>query len=533
MLHELVAAAAEQHRQSPALRDDRRTLSFAALQAEVARAASALALRGVQPGDRVALLLHNRCEVVVAVLAASALRALAVPLNWRLRPRELQAVLADVEPTALVAEPALLAGLAPGPGCRARLLCTDAAGVPASAALRELASDWEPWDLALAAGSAAALPTGLRAKPGEDDVVLLMSTSGTTGLPKCAQLSQRNLVRFLESWRRETSLAGAPDFVQIGTPLFHVGGLVMTLCALSAGAGVRLQAEFDPQRALAVLVEERCTHALFVPAMLRWMLLDPSAHTRRFPDLRLIVYGAAPIPVPQLEEALSVFGCDFLQGYGLTESTGALTVLRPADHRLPAQGGSAARLASAGQPLDCCEVQVVDRAGQPVPVGVSGEVVARGDNLCQGYWRRPQETQAAWAGGWFHTGDLATRDAEGYLTLVDRLKDLIVVGGENVAPREVEEALRSHPRVKDIAVLGIPHGVWGEEVLALVVPDSALAVAGENEARQLIAHARALLANYKCPTRIEWREALPRGPTGKLDKRALREPYWAGRERRL
>jgi acyl-CoA synthetase (AMP-forming)/AMP-acid ligase II len=269
--------------------------------------------------------------------------------------------------------------------------------------------------------------------------------------------------------------------------------------------------------------------------MLRWMLGERDVERRTFPALRRIVYGAAPIPPELLTRALRVFDCGFVQGYGLTETTGALTVLRPEDH---APGVSPERLASAGRPLDCCEVRVVDehggdvRSGRAGTDGPVGEVVARGANVFAGYWNLPDANAEAFRDGWFHTGDLARIDADGYLTLVDRKKDMLVVGGENVYPREVEDALLAHPDVADAAVIGAPHDVWGEEVLALVVVPPGCAPPRAFD-RILIHHCRERLAVFKCPTRVELRDALPRNAAGKLDKKALREPYWAGRSRRI
>ena len=302
----------------------------------------------------------------------------------------------------------------------------------------------------------------------------------------------------------------------------------MVLSTVAEGAQLVLLPEFDPLAAVEALEARRITHSLMVPAMIQWCLLEPGIRGKRFDDLQLMVYGASPMPVAILQRAMEVFGCDFLQGYGLTESAGVLIVLKPEDHRWPAAQAAPARLASAGKAVACSEVRVVDSQGQAVAPGQVGEIVARGPNLTPGYHENPEATAEAFAGGWFHTGDLARVDEEGFIYVVDRVKDMILVGGENVYPREVEDVLMAHDGVADAAVIGIPHEVWGEQVLGLVVPREG---AAEVSSRQLIRFCREQLASFKCPARIELRKELPRNAAGKLQKRALREPYWSGRER--
>jgi acyl-CoA synthetase (AMP-forming)/AMP-acid ligase II len=522
----LLARGAARDPGADAVADESGVRSHGELDAQARAVAAALARRGLCAGDRVAWLARNRAEPLVLASALARLGAVLVPLNWQLKEPEIAALLADSEAKLAVVEP------------RAAELFERARGAaPALRGLIELPpgssrgrqTGWEPWE-ALAQSSpapqspATAGPTPA-ARRGEE-VFLHMYTSGTTGVPKGALLTHGNLTSFVAEWARRCDLGRPGDRVQIGTPLFHVGALVMALCSLAAGARLSLQSEFRADRALDLLAGERVTHALFVPAMLRLMLAERGVGGLRFPALRLIVYGASPIDPGLLERALARFGCGFLQGYGLTETTGALTVLSPEDHR---PGVRAERLASAGRALDCCSVRVVRSDGSDVTAGEVGEVVARGANVSSGYWKRPQENAECFRGGWFHTGDLATIDAQGYVTIVDRLKDMIIAGGEKVFPREVEEALLAHPSVAEAAVIGIPHAHFGEQVLALVVPRAG-AAPGE---RELVAHCRARLATFKCPTKVEFRERLPRNPAGKLSKAELRAPYWAGASRRV
>ncbi|MCB9913922.1 MAG: AMP-binding protein [Planctomycetes bacterium] len=500
----LLDAAAQASPTHVAVRDEAREVTFAALAARIERAAAGLAARGVAPGERVALLARNRVEFVEAYFALFALGAVAVPLNWRLRANEVAEQLAD-------------AG--------ARLVLVDAACVP-------LVADFDGEVIGFDDGVGTpwcevdAAPMPRAARPA-DEVAVQMYTSGTTGRAKGSMLSHANVDAMQRAWREDMPLAAEVSrFLQV-TPLFHVGALLMTVSCVAARATLRLLPEFLAERALAVLRAEGITHALFVPAMLQWLLAERDVEQGGFDALELVVYGAAPMPVPVLERALVVFGCGFLQGYGLTETAGVLTTLTPADHRWPDGEPPPARLASAGRAVRCCEVRVVDEAGADVAVGAVGEVVARGANVHVGYWRREDADRDA--DGWFHTGDLARVDAEGYVTLVDRVKDMVCVAGENVYPREVELRLLEHAAVADVAVIGVPHRHWGEEVLALVVRAPGAAVT----APELVQHCRATLARFKCPTRVEWLDEVPRNAAGKIRKAHLREPWWRGRDRRV
>lgn len=482
-----------------AVDDGERRWSFAELSRQTASYAAALGRAGVKAGDRVALLSRNRAEYVALYFAAAQLGAVLVPLNWRLTPPELSTILEDAGPGLLVAE----AGLAAGLGGRPHVDLDELLGVEA--------------DTAITTTSAPA------AEPASDDAVAVqMYTSGTSGRPKGAMLTHRNCHSMTHAWLLDMPLEAGDRFLQV-TPLFHVGGLLMVLSCVASGATLRLLPEFDPVAAIDVLSDEPTTHTLMVPAMLEWLLAEPYLGDKQLAHLRLVIYGAAPIPPATLDRARTRLGCDFLQGYGLTESTGVLLTLTPRDHR----DGDAARLASAGRAAPGCLVRVVDEHGGDVEIGEPGEIVARGDNLSPGYWNDTGATADAWTDGWFHTGDLARIDAHGYITVVDRIKDMILVGGENVYPREIELVLLGHPDVRDAAVVGIPHDVWGEEVLALVVLEPGQAQTD----RSLTRHCRAALARYKCPTRFQFVDELPRNAAGKLMKNELRAPHWQGRSR--
>jgi long-chain acyl-CoA synthetase len=362
-------------------------------------------------------------------------------------------------------------------------------------------------------------------------VAVQMYTSGTTGRAKGAMLTHRNLCLMVLAWSVEMPLRGGETrFLQV-TPLFHVGGLMMVLLNVAHGSTLLLEPEFQPAAAVRRLQRERATHALLVPAMIRWMLLDPAMRGASFPDLDLVLYGAAPCPAEHLVQAMEAFGCGFLHAYGLTETAGVVTALRPKEH-LRALAEEPALLESAGRAMIGCEVRILDRAGQPLPDGELGEIVVRGPNVFVGYWHRPEETAEALRDGWLWTGDVGRMDARGYLTIVDRSKDMIIVGGENVYPSEVEAVVRQVPGVRDVAVIGIPHAVWGEAVLALVVADDELED-GDGLPGRVVQFARERLARFKCPSGVERVAELPRTPAGKVQKAVLRAPYWSGRSRTI
>ncbi|MEO0651027.1 MAG: long-chain-fatty-acid--CoA ligase [Planctomycetota bacterium] len=510
-LCDFVRRSAKLYPHTPAVDDGRAVWTYAELEARVARLAGGLRGAGVEPGDCVAALSKNRAEYVALYFACARIGAVTVPLNWRLAAGELAWILEHARPAVVIAEPEFVATLGDGPTGAARYVFDEAR------------SDWLPFEALLGSAAESDPPA-----PSDDAPTVRMYTSGTTGRPKGALLTHTNLQAATVGWLFDMQLQPATSrFLQV-TPLFHVGGLLMVLSTAAAGATLLLLPEFEPIAATEALAERGVTHSLMVPAMLQWILIDPALTAREFPALELIAYGAAPMPVAVLKRAFAAFGCAFLQGYGLTETGGVLLTLRPEDHRWLADEEPPRHLGAAGRELFGTEVRVVDTEGNDVAPGVVGEIVARGPNVGPGYAGDPEATERALRGGWFHTGDLAEVDGQGYVYVVDRLTDLILVSGENVYPREVEEVLLELEGIADAGVIGIPSEHFGEEVLAFVVPrdrDDA------PQARQVIRHCRERLARFKCPTGVEFVDALPRNAAGKLLKRELREPFWAGRER--
>lgn len=506
----------------PAVVDAKGSLTHAELSLQAARLAALLMQWGLQPGDRVVIVSRNRWEYAALFHAAARMGAVVVPLNWRLSLPELRWIIADAAPAVVLAEPPFAQTLAP---LRGEIEC-----VRHWVALDEAPQGWAHLPSLMAGAPALSEPT--RALPLEavHEPLLQIYSSGTTGRPKGAVLSHANFSSAIAALLTDFAMRPGQDrFLQV-TPLFHVGGALMALTCAAGCITLRLLPEFDPVAAARCLSQEPVTHTLMVPAMLNWMMNSPGVDQLRFNHLRLFAYGAAPMPVPLLARAIEHMRCGFLQGYGLTETAGILTILSPADHVL--EGGVLAppeRLASAGREMLGTQVRVVGADGRALPDGEVGEVVAQGASISPGYWNLPEATAESQRDGWFRTGDLGRFDEQGYLTIVDRAKDMIIVGGENVYPREIELALAAHPDVTDSAVIGIPHPVWGEEVLAFVTQKPGAPF----EPRALIAHCRQQLARYKCPTRVELLQAVPRNAAGKIEKAKLREPYWAGLHKKV
>ena len=498
---DVIRRHAERRPDAVALRDGERELVYGDLDQRSNRLAHALRASGVGAGTRVAYLDRSSPEVIELLFAASKIGAVLVPLNWRLAPPELAAVVVDARAPVLIAGPAyrevaedVLERLSPAPD------------------LVVVGEAYEGW-------LAAHEPRDPGGRGQAGDVIVQMYTSGTTGVPKGVLTTHRNL-----AVTAQTSLRWAFDERSVSLtplPMFHIGGIGWTYCGLWHGATTILVRDFEPTGVLDILERRRVTNAVLVPTMLQMLTAVPGAAKRDYSALRSIAYGAAPITTPVLKATLQTFGCALLGLYGLTESTGGVVALEPEDHD---PGGPREHLLrSAGRPYPWVELRIADPAtGGPVGADVVGEVWLRGPNVTPGYFNRPAETGAALTpDGWLRTGDGGYVDEDGYLFLTDRIKDMIVTGGENVYPVEVEEALAQHADVADVAVIGVPHPHWGEAVKALVVPRPGARTGPDD----LIAFARERLAGYKLPRSVEFVTELPRTPSGKVLKRELRERW--------
>ena len=469
---------------------------------EMARRSAALATglrdQGVGPGDVVALLSYNCSEFLEAIFAANHLGAIAMPINWRLAAPEVRYILEHSEARALVCDEATLdVG-------RAATEALDAG--PARIAIGPAPDGWTP--RAELHGDPDAVA---RVAAAGDDLHRLMYTSGTTGRPKGVMITHANL-----AWKNVAHLVEfgftADDVGLACGPLYHVGALDLTTTTLlAAGGHVIIHRAFDAAAVVDELERSRVTTIWLAPAMVNAIMALPDVEQRDLSSVRVIIAGGEKMPIPLIERIQRTFpSAWFADAYGLTETVSGDTFLD--------RDSTVRKLGSVGRPCLHLELDLWDEDGRSVPSGERGEIVLRGPKVFAGYWRDPAATEKAFAGGWFHTGDIGVRDDEGYVTIVDRLKDMILSGGENIAGSEVERVLYEHPAVLEVAVVGRPDDRWGEVPVAFV----ALRPGQQTSAEELIDHCRGQLAKFKVPKDVEFVEALPRNPSGKVLKRELR-----------
>lgn len=486
-----------------------RRLSFAGLEVRTAKVVAALQSAGIGKGDRIAWLGKNADLYFTLFYGAARLGAVMVPIGWRLAPAEISYIAGDTE---------------------ARLLF---AGAGFEDVAREVASALPCIEHVLTESEANAWIDSAVPSPfdpaGPEDAVLQLYTSGTTGRPKGAVLSNRNLFGL----RLPATDAGIPwsvwdedEVVLVAMPCAHIGGTGLGVMALAAGIASCILAEFSPDTVLDAVEQNGITRFFMVPAALQMVINHPRAATTDFSRLKYIFYGAAPIPLELLRECIKVFGADFIQAYGMTETCGTIVSLWPEDHD-PAGN---IRMRAAGRALPGVELKVVDENGNELPPGEVGELMTRSSNNMLGYWKLPEATaNTLTEDGWIRTGDACYIDEDGYLFIHDRMKDMIISGGENVYPAEVESAIYGHPAVLEVAVIGVPDETWGEAVKAVCVPKPGATI----DPADIIAWARARIAPFKVPKSVDVIAMLPRNASGKILRKDLREPYWAGMERRV
>jgi long-chain acyl-CoA synthetase len=496
-----------------ALEFDGRTTTFGELDKRSSQAAQALKAAGVGDQDRVAFIDKNGPEYFEVTFGLGKLNAVNVAVNWRLAPAEIAQIIEDAQAEVVIVGPDFIPHIEKIEDELHRVKTIVAIGG------HSRYIDYAGW---------------LDEQPAEDpgvdshggDVAFQLYTSGTTGLPKGVMLTNDNffkgVIGIAEQWRF------SPDSVNLAMmPMFHIAGAGWAMIGLYFGCRTIVLRDVDPARILQLIPEFGITNAFMVPAVIQFLLMTPGVESCDFSTLRALVYGASPITDKVLVQGMERFGCEFIQVYGLTETTGAITQLDGKDHD-PVNRPELLR--SCGKPYPWVEFRVVDENGDDVAVGQVGELWTRSHQNMKGYWNNPDATaQAVTPDGWFKTGDAGFADAAGFIYLHDRVKDMIVSGGENVYPAEVENVLMKHPDIADVAVIGVPDDRWGESVKAVVVraADTDLSEA------DVITFAREHLAGYKLPKSVDFTDVLPRNPSGKLLKRELREPYWEGVERRI
>ncbi len=501
-----------------AIQEGTTTRTWAEVSERVQKMAGALRGMGVKDGDPVAILMlnsHRYFELHYSPLWAG---GTIVPLNTRLAAPELVFQLNDCGARVLFLDdafvpmlPALKAGV---PTLKHIIYADDGKTPDGLANYEDVLSGGEP------------IPDAGR---GGDDVMGIFYTGGTTGRSKGVLLTHDNAVN--NAMNACVAIKYEPtDTYLHAAPMFHLADGSSTFAFTMLGGCHAFIRAFEPEATLKAIAQFKVTRTTLVPTMINMVINHPKVKEYDTSSLKGVMYGASPIPTAVLRKALDTLGCDFFQGYGMTELSPLATVLTPAEHRHAENSEFAKRLKSAGVPVPTAEVRIADAKDKEVPLGEVGEICVRGPMVMKGYLNMPEATAEALRGGWMHTGDMGYRDEHGFIYLVDRSKDMIISGGENIYSVEVESAIYQHPAVMEAAVIGIPNERWGEAVHAIVV----LKPGQSAVERELIEHCHALIAGYKCPKSISFTsDALPKSGAGKILKRDLRAPFWAGSERQI
>ena len=493
-------------------------VSFGEAEARVNRLANALIDLGGRGGDRVGMLLPNCHQGIETILAPMKAGMAVVPMNVRLQPREHEYLLNDSGAFALVYAHEFREHLAEIRGSLDTVKYFICVGGDSG--------DDLDYDV-LMNSSADDAPAAL---PDSDDVAWLFYTSGTTGRPKGAMLTHRNLMAMAQGYLLDINPAVTDDVLLHAAPITHGSGLCMfhNLARGAASAFTGTQ-RFEPRKIFGAIERYRVTTLFLAPTMINILVASDDKDDFDLSSLHTVIYGGGPMYTEHLVEAVRTFGSIFVQIFGQGEAPMAVTTLPIEEHRIEGDPVAFGRLASAGRAVTGVRVSVVDEQDRELPAGETGEIVVRGDLVMKGYWNNSPATAETLRNGWLRTGDLGNLDPDGYLYITDRKKDMIISGGANVYPREVEEVIAVHPTVADVAVIGVPDEKWGETVKALVVLSDNARVT----ARDIMDFCRSNLAGYKKPTSVEFLPVLPKNAYGKVLKRELRERYWSDRERRV
>ena len=517
LLRDVLSHAVKVYGDKVAAKDGAVQYTYHQTSERIHRLAAGLLSLGLQPGDNIAILANNSHRYLETYFVTDIAGMPLSPLNTRLAASEFEFILNDGEVKALILGPefvdmynAFKAGT-PGLHHVITLNCEVEGGV-----------DYEQ----LIANNA---PLGHSVREwNETDMLNLCYTGGTTGLPKGVMLSQRAIVSNAQHAILSMGLTESDTWLHVA-PMFHLADAWACYAVTMVGATHVFIPGFAPQAALEAIEQNKVTKTIMVPTMINYLVNFPGVKNYDCSSLDLLLYGASPMPVDRVKAAVEVFGPKLCQAYGMTETSPLLTAMKLEWTHYEGTEEQVRRLASCGREITGVEVRVVDqKTGADIRPGEFGEIIARGPNVMNGYWKRPEETAEALRDGFMHTGDVATIDSENFIFIVDRAKDMIISGGENVYCSEVENAIYEHPSVLEASVIGIPDANWGEAVLAIIVPREG---ATPTEA-EIIAHCRTLIAGYKCPKRVVFQATpLPKSGAGKILKTDLRKPYWEGQEK--
>jgi long-chain acyl-CoA synthetase len=497
-----------------ALAFEGRQTDFAEFDRRTNQVAQALLARGITHGRRICYVGKNSDHYFELLFGAAKIGVVMTPIGWRLAAVEIAYIVEDAEAALAFVGPEVLDRVvqAVTPNHELRLIALEPGdhGMPLYETWRDAAAKSAP-------------PTDID----PNDVAVQLYTAGTTGRPKGAMLTHHNILARRRMWIHQpiASNTWEPDDISLlAMPVAHIGGTGWGISGLLHGAKSVVARDFNAHDVLDFIERDRISKMFMVPAALQIVVRDPRARQVDFSRLKYILYGSSPITLDLLRECMEVFGCGFCQQYGMTETCGTIVYLPPEDHD-PAGNP---RMRAAGLPFPGVELKIVDESGKALPPHGVGEVVTRSTSNIAGYWKLPDVTATVIdEEGWLRTGDAGYLDDDGYLYILDRIKDMIISGAENIYPAEVETAIYGHPDVAEVAVIGVPDETWGEAVKAMVVPKAGT----HPEPADIIAFARTRIAGFKAPKSVEFIDALPRNAAGKILRRILREPFWAGRER--
>ncbi len=494
-----------------------RDTTYGQFDAHTNQVGAALTASGVKPGDRIVYIGKNSDHYFELLFGAAKIGAVMAPVGWRLAPPEMAYIADDTDAGMVFVGPELIGAV--------KQIVGDLKKVKQFIAMESGDSGWPTYEAWRDAQPATAPKADIQAS----DVTLQLYTSGTTGRPKGAMLMHSNLLegRRIAASQKINWNEWAPDDISlVAMPVSHIGGTGWAMMGIVNGAKGIVAREFDPYKVLDYIEHDGVSKMFMVPAAMQIVVRQPRAREVDYSRLQYILYGASPIPLDLLRECMEVFGCGFVQQYGMTETTGTIVYLPPEDHD-PAGNN---RMRAAGIPMPGVEIRIQDENGKPLGPNEVGEVASRSYANMKGYWKLPEATgKTVDSDGWLRTGDAGYIDEDGYLFIHDRVKDMIISGGENVYPAEVESAVYGHPAIAEVAVIGVPDDKWGEAVKAVV----ALKPGQTAEPEEIIAFARSRIAAFKAPKSVDFIEALPRNPSGKILRRELRDPYWKGKERNV